>query len=467
MYLINRLFKQKWFPFVFQLITLVSFILLIIIGLSANTNDLAFAKVLRNTNLANLIVWSYWWPLIIVGAVLLGRIWCTICPVELVTSLSARAGFKRKVPRLFKSGWVITLFYIGILNIGVHTLSIHRIPLRMAIYLMALFGVAVIIGFLFEKNAFCAYICPVGYLLGLYARLSPFGWGVKNKGICQNCKDKSCVSRKNLYKFQGRSCGVNLAPQYLEDNTDCLLCGQCLKACDSNNPGIKERPNPGWSKKPWAKDLLDTKPLSMAKTVFILIVSGFVIYEIAVEDSVTKKILLYIPDQIIEFFRGDEVWAKGIIESLTIYFLLPVIIWLIPYFLTRIAGGTISIPDYMKKLSIAFIPIMAAAHIIKSIAKSTSRIPYWKYSLSDPIGIKSARAIQNKAIQLTELPDWSALVITVFVVILMILAILLSLIIIKKNTQKYFSQVKGVLFIYLIPLIYGGLFIAMIMVWRF
>jgi len=156
----NKLYKKKWFPFVFQLITLLAFFLLIIVGLSANTENLAFAKILRNTNLANLIVWSYWWPFIIVGAVFFGRIWCTVCPVELVTSLSARIGFKRKIPRWIKSGWVITIFYVIILYIGVHTLSIHRVPFRMAIYLSILFILAIFVGIVFEKNTFCAYVCP-------------------------------------------------------------------------------------------------------------------------------------------------------------------------------------------------------------------------------------------------------------------------------------------------------------------
>jgi len=89
--LINKLFQRTWFPLVFQLLTLVVFILLIGAGLQANTGDMAFAKVLRNTNVANLIVWSYWWPLIILSAIFLGRVWCAVCPMELMTSLASRS----------------------------------------------------------------------------------------------------------------------------------------------------------------------------------------------------------------------------------------------------------------------------------------------------------------------------------------------------------------------------------------
>jgi len=96
--MINRLFQYSWFPLVLQLAGLGAFILLIAGGLAANTSDMAFARVLRNTNAANLVVWSYWWPLVILSAVFLGRVWCTVCPMELVTSLASKVGFKRKPP---------------------------------------------------------------------------------------------------------------------------------------------------------------------------------------------------------------------------------------------------------------------------------------------------------------------------------------------------------------------------------
>jgi hypothetical protein len=87
---------------------------------------MAFAKVLRNTNVANLIVWSYWWPLIILATIFLGRVWCTVCPIELVTSLASKVGLKRKPPAFLRSGWVMVIFYTLIIFVGIHTLSIHR-----------------------------------------------------------------------------------------------------------------------------------------------------------------------------------------------------------------------------------------------------------------------------------------------------------------------------------------------------
>lgn len=360
-----------------QILALGVFVFLVVGGLAATTSDMAFAKVLRNTNVANLIVWSYWWPLIILSAVFLGRVWCMVCPMELITSLAARVGLKRNPTAFFRSGWVITGFYILILFIGIHTLAIHRVPFRTAIYMIVLLVAAIGSGLLFSRNTFCAHVCPVGHLLGLYARLAPLGWGVGDKAVCKTCKDKSCVSNKTAYEFQGRSCGVGLQLAMLEENTKCLLCGQCLKACDRNNPGIDGRPNPGWFRRRWFKDLLELKPFTPAQAAFCLVVSGFVVYEVFTEWTETKGLLLWLPTSIEHALGASGAWGNGLVKSLTLFVGLPALLWLLPFAVFRLVGGRLPINDYLLRFGIAFIPVMAAAHAIKALLKMTSRIPYW------------------------------------------------------------------------------------------
>jgi len=465
--LINRLFKSNWFPLTFQIMTLGVFVLLILGGLAANTEDMTFAKVLRNTNLANLLIWSYWWPLIILSAIFLGRVWCTICPIELVTSLAAKVGLKRKPSAFLKSGWVITTFYILILFIGIHTLSIHRVPYRMALYMLVLFSTAIASGLVFSRNTFCAHICPVGHLLGIYARLAPFGWGVKDKSVCSTCQDKSCISNTNAYEFQGRSCGVGLYPANIEDNTDCILCGQCLKACDRNNPALEERPNPGWFSRPWFKDLLELKSLSSAQVAFVLVVSGFVVYEVFTEWTVTKQLLLQIPSSVEQVLGIRGTLSRGLIKSTTLFIGLPLIFWLLPYGVFRLIGGRLPLNDYMLRFGIAFIPVMAAAHVIKALLKMTSRIPYWEYVVSDPVGTDTAQSILNKTVVLAALPAWRDPVITIIALIVMGVAIGLSILIVRKLIKELVSgTVWQSWLLYLIPGLFGGAFFVMLVGWR-
>ena len=95
--LINKALRITIVPNILKIASAAIFILLVYYGIQAHSNDAALLKELRNTNIANLFVWSYWWPLIVVGAVFLGRIWCFACPVEMVTSLSSKIGLKLKI----------------------------------------------------------------------------------------------------------------------------------------------------------------------------------------------------------------------------------------------------------------------------------------------------------------------------------------------------------------------------------
>jgi len=445
---------------------LVAFVLLIAGGLSANTADMAFAKVLRNTNVANLIVWSYWWPLLIVLAVLLGRVWCMVCPMELVTSLAARIGLRRRAPALLRSGWVITLFYVLVLFIGVHTLAIHRVPFRMAVYMVVLFGTAVLVGLLFARNAFCAHVCPVGHQLGLYARLAPVGWGVRDRGLCRECKDHSCTADDHAYKLNARSCGVGLAPGTLDDNTVCLLCGHCLKACDRNNPGIGGRPNPGWFTRPWFRDVLALKPLTDAQVAFCLVVSGFVIYELFTEWGVTKAPLLWTPEQVGGWLGAEGAWANGAIKSLSLFVALPVVVWFVPYGLHRLAGGKLLLRRYIHAFGIAFVPVMAAAHVVKSLLKMTSRIPYWEHVLGDPNGPETARGLLDGTMQLASVPGWREPTMTALSLFLVGIGIWLSVRVVHRLADRDTVGRWQAIPLYLIPALYGGAFAAMLLAWR-
>ena len=450
-----------------QVMTLAVFVLLIVDGFAADTDDMAFARILRNTNLANLIVWSYWWPVIIISAIFFGRIWCMVCPMELLTSLAARIGLKRRPHRFIRSGWIITLFYISILFVGIHTLSIHRVPFRMSIYLMVLLASTVIVGLIFSRNAFCAYICPVGHLLGLYARLAPFGWSTGDRSICRSCKDHSCTARVNAYVFQGRSCGVGLDPAHIDDNTNCLLCGQCVKSCEHNNPGIERRPNPGWLVRPWFKDIFALKPMTASQTAFCLVVSGFVVYEVFTEWNVTKGLLLWMPDNVNAWLGTGNAWPHGLIKSLTLFVVLPTLVWLLPYGLFRLAGGKLPIEKFLSVFGTAFIPIMAAAHTAKALLKTTSRIPYWENAVTDPIGVESARGILDKSLQLASLPSCRDPAVTALSLIFICCGIAVSTVVIRKLTMTYVRDSGHRAWtLYLIPGLYGGAFAVIICLWR-
>jgi len=459
--LVRNLLASRWFPFVPQVMILITFGFIIAGGWGVSTSDAALAKVLRNTNLSNLLVWSYWWPVIIVIAILIGRVWCTVCPMELVSTLAARIGLRRRVPGFFRSGWVITIFFTLILLVGIHALSLHRLPHRMAIYMLMLLMVALVCGLVFEKRAFCSYVCPVGHLLGLYAMISPFEWRADDLIKCKECKTRDCSARENYYRLIGHSCTSNLSPPTIKDNRDCLLCTQCLKVCPHKNIRFSTR-------KPYA-DFFSGIELKTAQAAFVLLVSGFVVYEILSEWPKSGAIVTWAPDQLIEVLGITGSAVTGFFSATVMFILYPVILFsvvvVLSKFLSRTSAGDIAIT---RTFALLLVPTMAAAHLIKAVLKMTSRIPYWNHVFADPTGRQTAQRIFDKSLMLDKsIPDVLFPVISYTAAGILLVALVATIIIFRKSTilQKYDIGVK-------IPLILGTLaywcvFGGTILMWRF
>ncbi len=448
--MINKLFKNRYFLVKTQFLTLTVFVLLIYGAIGIATQDADFAKILRNTNLSNLIVWSYWWPLIIVTAILFGRFWCSICPMELITSFFGKIGLKKKPGRLIKSGWLITLFYAIILIVGIHTFSIHRIPQYMAIYMLVLFIVAVVVGYIWEKRTFCTYICPVGHLLGLYSLLSFKKLRVKDSKVCKNCKTKDCIHENNYYKFIAHSCTSELYPAKISDNRQCILCGQCHKSCPHGNIVIKTRKI--------GADLFKNIKLTWAEIAFFVIVSGFVIYEIIGEWKVSKSYLMVLPDWTNSTLKisGN---LTGSVKAILLFLLCPLVFYLFFSFAKKMFSKEPWKTSFTQ-LTLAILPVTASMHLLKAFLKTSSRLPYWKYVFSDPQGIETAKLIMHKPGMLnnTALTIISPMV-GILGILLAIGGFFLSMMVIKKHAHR--NKVSMVLTI-TATLIYAAIFAIML-----
>lgn len=70
----------------------------------------------------------------------------------------------------------------------------------------------------FIWRPFCRFLCPLGAIYGLFNRISVFGMQLV-PAKCTHCK--ACA----------RACKADLTPTFTHNNSECVRCGDCVKAC--------------------------------------------------------------------------------------------------------------------------------------------------------------------------------------------------------------------------------------------
>ncbi len=355
------------------------------------------------------------------------------------------------------SDYLFTLVWV----VGVQTLAVNRIPHQMSLYMLFLIILAADVSLIFEKRTFCSYICPVGHMLGLYALISPFEWRADNLSTCRNCATKDCVTKKNNYRAIGRSCTSNLYPASISDNRDCLLCTQCLKACPNKNLRFSIR-------KPFA-DFFKNIDLTPAQIGFIILIGGFVVYEVLSEWPVSYMILMWIPDYCINAL-GITGMPANFLSAIIMFVLLPALLFLIVAALAKLASRNTEarFGATAGTFALLLLPTAASAHIIKSIIKMSNQIPFWHGAISDPRGLETAQKIISGAIE----PDYSitdaldpAVSVVIAAILLVSLAATMLIFCRSEIVQKHPSGVKKVLLISVLA--YWSIFALMIFNWRF
>lgn len=150
-----------------------------------------------------------------------------------------------------------------------------------------------------------------------------------------------------------------------------------------------------------------------------------------------------------------------------IFIILPFIFWIIPFVFAKIFKHSITIKNYLLYFGSAFIPVIASAHLCKALLKTTSRLPYFDYVFSDINGMNTATGIMNKSIILQPNPEYINTIITIGAFLFFVCGIILSIVVVKKINKNLSGYNSNSNWFYLIPLLYGGIFISFTILWRF
>jgi polyferredoxin len=390
---VHGVVKWPWFPLVLQLAALGAVLALAAvglgIGLGARPADL---MILRKTNITTLVVWGIWWPSMIAVAVTFGRVWCTVCPMELVNraadALARTIGWRRlPLGRILRAGWAILLLYL-VLQVMVAGLSIHRVPHYTALFLLLLIGVALATGLVFrESRSFCRAFCPAGALLSVYGRNTSLQLETRDASMCAHCPTKDCIRAENRYRFDKRSCPSQLRPFHREPSDGCVLCLQCAKVCPYGNVGLGLVSNDTPVRR---KSLL--RPY---EAVFVMVALGFVSHEVVGEVKWLDKTFHAIPALLA---RSLPTVSFGWFEAIWFLLLFPLLVWSVIAAAAFLFGHRGQTGLLLIAAATGAAPVVAMAHLAKAAAKLTSWGGFLPMALTDPHGLSTMRKVSTHAV---------------------------------------------------------------------
>jgi hypothetical protein len=379
---VRALVTWRGYPAALQLPVLAVFVALAVIGWGHYTPDGVNAKLYAKTNLVNLVIWGLWWPAIIWVTFLLGRAWCIVCPLEWVSSRAEKLGGRLGVARQPLGGWLarggLVILFFAFLQMLVPGVQIHRVPHYTSLFLWTTLALAFAVGLFFKDRAFCRGFCPVALLLSAYGR----GGMLAVRPAARNCAqgdDKASGAR---------ACPSLLNPARLDSNKDCLVCGDCIKTDTTSSMQLLLRA-PFSSAD--AREPLASWPL----TLFVMVVSGFVTYELSGVWKAAEPVFLWAPKQAAAALNAGAV--AGWIQGLWTIAVVPLLIWLVLGAVMRLLGGAKSLGEAWQRLALPTALIVATGHMAKGLEKFTSWAGFLPYAWAEPTGVQTALKMNAKA----------------------------------------------------------------------
>jgi len=380
---IAALVRWSAFPAVFQVLMLSIFVALAILGWGHYTPEGVNAKLYAKTNLVNLAIWGLWWPAIVWVTFLLGRAWCIVCPLELVSTqaekLGARLGLaQRPLASWLAKGSLVILFF-ACLQMLVPGIQIHRVPHYTSLFLVTSLGLAFAVGLFFKDRAFCRGFRPVALLLSAYGRGGMLAVRPASSGCCKPGRPAP----------NARACPSLLNPARLNSNKDCLVCGDCLKADHAGTMQLLLRA-------PYSNADTREPIASWPITLFVMVVSGFVTYELSGVWKAAEPVFLWVPKQVSPALNAGA--AAGWIQGLWTILVFPLALWLMLGLVTLLGGGAKSLGEAWRRLALPLAVVVATGHLAKGLEKFTSWVGFLPYAWAEPTGVQTALKMNAKAL---------------------------------------------------------------------
>ncbi|HET9588038.1 MAG TPA: 4Fe-4S binding protein [Anaerolineales bacterium] len=363
---IKTALKSRYPQLTVFIVMLVGYIFAILAGL--------IGTPVGSSNFSIVFVWIGWWAILILVAVpFFGRGWCAVCPIPMPGEWLQRGAvlapldkkpnwLNLRWPRAFRNIW---LQNISFLLLALFSSVLLTTPNITGIVLVVMLFGAIGLSTVFERRAFCRYLCPVGGFIGLYSQTAPIELRIKDKQVCVACAGKPCYNGSST----GYGCPWDVFPGGLAKNTYCGLCMECIRTCPHDNIAVNLRS--------FSTDLArPSSRLDEAFKAFIMLGSAMIYAGVLLGPWGVLKDAAY--------HVGTSSWFLYAVVFLSIIFVV------LPGFFTLGILQTRSNMPLKKRfgaLSAALIPLGLMFWVAFSLSFVLTNASYILASLSDPLGL--------------------------------------------------------------------------------
>jgi len=372
----RRLLASTWPLLMLKLILVALFVLVIIAGL--------WGTPISERNIATTLTWNLWWAGIVVAIVFTGSAWCAVCPWDTIASWlvnhrlwhrsNSTTRLKLQVPRLLKSLWPATLLFIGLtwLELGVGIVSN---PYATALLALLMVTLATVTLALFERKAFCRYICPVGRTVGVYSQLSPIALRSVDPEACKSCKTLDCFHGTELIA----PCPTGQIMGRLQENTYCTSCGNCTQSCSIQNIGWQLR-------SPSSEAIQDARP-HIDEAYFMLVLLALTSFHGLTMLPEWEMLMSLLAQQLNDSGQLLTSFSIGLAASLLIPIALYTLVIRLTLTLFNIEKTTRNLNKLFSGFAFSCLPLAFAYHLAHNLNHLLREGSNWSQLFANPLGI--------------------------------------------------------------------------------
>jgi polyferredoxin len=357
------LLRSRWPQFLLRAVTLAGFVFTILAGLLGSS--------VGSHNFAIIFVWIAWWSALKLFFIPFGgRSWCSICPIPMpgewlqrggiLEPAGAGLGLGKRWPKRLRGVWLQAGGFLLVGIFGALTLTSARAT---ALALLGILALALVLSLVFERRAFCSYLCPIGGFTGLYAQAGPVEVRVKDPSVCARHAEKTCY----------HACPWGQYPLALKSSANCGLCMECLRVCPQANLAVNLRPW-GSDLHPAARPRLDGAFLGL-----VMLASGLVDAAVFLGPWGALKMAAYSIGSPAWLVYSGAFLAFGLV-------LLPGLYALSVYVGMHLGGKNTPLRKALAEQGQVLIPLGLMGWIAFTISFAFTKLAYVPSVLSDPLG---------------------------------------------------------------------------------